>query len=85
MCRAQVEAKAEAKAAARQEARLEQSKRLTAEKKKTKLRWLKTEGRLVELDYRIKESLSVHRPDCRAAAAALDELLALQVISFITS
>jgi len=33
----------------------------------------------VELDYRIKESLSVHKPDCDAAIAALEELLSLQI------
>lgn len=33
---------------------------------------------MVELDYRIKESLSVHRPNCDNAIAALDELHSLQ-------
>lgn len=57
----------------------EKSNRLLDEKKKNKLRWLKTESRLVELDYRIKESLSVNRPNCEAAIAALDELYSLQM------
>ena len=61
------------------QSRQEKSKRLLAEKKKTKLRWLKTEGRLVELDYRIKESLSVNRPNCQAAIVALDELSTLTI------
>lgn len=77
--KSQVEAKVKQVAQNRQEARAEQSKRSAAEKKKTKLRWLKTEGRLVELDYRIKESLSVHKPDCDAAIRALEELLSLQI------
>ena len=59
--------------------RNDKSKRLLAEKKKTKIRWLRTEGRLVELDYRIKESLSVNRPNCDAAVTALDELAALNI------
>ena len=49
------------------------------EKKKTKLRWLKIESRLVELDYRIKESISVNRPNCDTAITALDELYSLQI------
>lgn len=53
---------------------LDNSKRLEIEKKKTKLRWLKTEGRMVELDCKIKDSLSVTRPNCAAAIEALDEL-----------
>ncbi|XP_059351099.1 PC4 and SFRS1-interacting protein-like isoform X1 [Daphnia carinata] len=57
----------------------EKSNRLLDEKKKNKLRWLKTESRLVELDYRIKESLSVNRPNCEAAIQALDELNSLQM------
>lgn len=57
----------------------DKSNRLLTEKKKTKLRWLKTEGRLVELDYRIKESLSVNRPNCDAAIVALDDLYSLQL------
>lgn len=52
---------------------------MIAEKKKTKLRWLKTESRLVELDYHIKESLSVNRPNIDAAIIALEELNALQM------
>ncbi|XP_046636693.1 PC4 and SFRS1-interacting protein-like isoform X2 [Daphnia pulicaria] len=57
----------------------EKSNRILDEKKKTKLRWLKTESRLVELDYRIKESISVNRPNCVAAITALDELYSLQM------
>lgn len=57
----------------------DKSNRLIAEKKKSKLRWLKTESRLVELDYRIKESLSVNRPNIDAAIVALDELNTLQM------
>ena len=57
----------------------DKSNRLLAEKKKTKIRWLKTESRLVELDYRIKDSLSVNRPNCEAAITALDELNSLQM------
>ena len=61
------------------QAHQDKSTRLLNEKKKTKLRWLKTEGRLVELDYRIKESLSVTRPKCQDAIVALDELSSLQM------
>nr|CAH0112808.1 unnamed protein product [Daphnia galeata] len=60
------------------QAQQDKSNRILDEKKKTKIRWLKIEGRLVELDYRIKESLSVNRPNCVAAIAALDELYSLQ-------
>ena len=62
-----------------EQSRQDHNKRLIAEKKKTKLRWLKTEGRLVELDYRIKESLSVNRPNCEAAITALDDLNSLVI------
>ena len=61
------------------QAHQDKSTRLLNEKKKTKLRWLKTEGRLVELDYRIKESLSVTRPKCSDAIVALEELNSLQM------
>ena len=55
------------------------SNRLLTEKKKTKVRWLKTTAsRLVELDYRIKDKLSINRPNCEAAIAALDELNSLE-------
>ena len=43
------------------------------------LRWFHTEERLVELDYRIKESLNVTRPKCQDAIGALDELSSLQM------
>merc|ERR1712071_48600 len=66
-----VKSQIDAKVKITTQSRQEKSKRLLAEKKKTKLRWLKTEGRLVELDYRIKESLSVNRPNCQAAIVAL--------------
>ena len=59
------------------QAQQDKTNRILDEKKKTKLRWLKIESRLVELDYRIKESLSVNRPNCVAAIAALDELSSL--------
>ena len=49
------------------------------EKKKTKVRWLKMEGRMVELDCKIKDSLSVTRPNCSAAIVALDELNTLSL------
>jgi len=74
-----VKAQIDAKVKLATQSRQEKSKRLLAEKKKTKLRWLKTEGRLVELDYRIKESLSVNRPNCQAAIVALDELSMLSI------
>jgi len=74
-----VKAQIDAKVKVSTQSRQEKSKRLLAEKKKTKLRWLKTEGRLVELDYRIKESLSVNRPNCQAAIVALDELSTLSI------
>jgi len=53
---------------------LDSNKRLETEKKKTKMRWLKTEAMMVELDCKIKDSLSVTRPNCPAAIEALDEL-----------
>merc|ERR1712071_153730 len=74
-----VKSQIDAKVKITTQSRQEKSKRLLAEKKKTKLRWLKTEGRLVELDYRIKESLSVNRPNCQAAIVALDELSTLSI------
>jgi len=74
-----VKSQIDAKVKITTQSRQEKSKRLLAEKKNTKLRWLKTEGRLVELDYRIKESLSVNRPNCQAAIVALDELSTLSI------
>lgn len=64
----------EAKIKQASQPRLDYAKRLEAEKKKTKLRLLKTEGRMVELDCKIKDSLSVTRPNCDAAITAIDEL-----------
>ena len=50
------------------------------EKRKSKLRWLKIEQKLVELDIEVQTALSMERPDPDRCITALDELNALAIV-----
>jgi len=61
----------------------EQDKANKLEKRKNKLRWLKMEQRLVELDIAVKSSLHLERPSPERCISALEELNELAIVPFM--
>lgn len=61
----------------------EEDKARKLEKRKNKLRWLKMEQRLVELDIAVKSSLHLERPSPERCIAALEELNELAIVPFM--
>jgi len=61
----------------------EEEKARKLEKRKNKLRWLKIEQRLVELDIAVKSSLHLERPSPDRCISALEELNVLSLAPFM--
>lgn len=61
----------------------DQEKQRRLEKRKNKLRWLKIEQRLVELDIAVKSSLHLERPSPDRCISALEELNELKLAPFM--
>eukprot|EP00088_Acartia_fossae_P037498 TRINITY_DN386_c0_g1_i5.p1 TRINITY_DN386_c0_g1~~TRINITY_DN386_c0_g1_i5.p1 ORF type:complete len:445 (+),score=124.00 TRINITY_DN386_c0_g1_i5:59-1393(+) len=61
----------------------EEDKARKLEKRKNKLRWLKMEQRLVELDIAVKSSLHLERPSPERCISALEELNELAIVPFM--